>query len=128
MVIVSCISPDDNTTIQKVFSASYTDGKFWEELLTFTSKNGEPNVFDKPFTSTAQFKCMLSDDILDDEYMGRYKNGQVIRTVLFDQVLYNASLSKPFELRNGHHVKLFMIELHLAGEGSEHVNGLVITR
>ena len=71
---------------------------------------------------------MLSDDVLDDEYMGWYKNGQVIRTALFDQVSYNASLSKAFQLRNGHHVKLFVIELHMAGEGSEHVIGLVITR
>jgi hypothetical protein len=60
--------------------------------------------------------------------MGIYKKGHVIRVVLFDQILYNASLSKAFQLKNGHDVKLFLIELNMAGEGSEHVIGLVITR
>jgi hypothetical protein len=126
MVIVSCISQDDNTTIQKEFSASYTHVKLWKELLTIISKNGGLSVSEKPFTLTAQFKCMSSDDVLDDKYMGRYKNGQVIRTALIHQVSNNASLSKAFQLRN--HVKLFLIELHMAGQGSEHVIGLVFTR
>ena len=104
----------------------HADIKNWEELLAFMSNSNGPEVSEKSFTLTEQFKCILSDNVLENKYMERYKNGQVIWIILFDHISYKVSLSKAFPVIYRHEVKLFLIKLNMAGEDSEHVIGLVI--
>jgi hypothetical protein len=68
--MVSCISLDDSTTIQRELSLLYTDVKLWEKLRKFISNSSGPKVSENPFTLTEQCKYTLSDAVLDDEYMG----------------------------------------------------------
>jgi hypothetical protein len=101
----------------------YNNVQLWKGLRKYISNSDRLKAIDTLFTLTVLFKCILCNDILDDVYMGRYKKGQVIWAVLFDQISYYPSLSHPFKLNNRHSGKPFLIELHMAVEGSEHVIG-----
>jgi len=55
--------------------AANTDVRHWEQLIDFINNNGRPK---EPYTRTSRFKCTMEKDELDQEYMGVYKNGQMI--------------------------------------------------
>jgi hypothetical protein len=102
------------------FQASYTDVRHWEELIDFIEKNCGPK---EPYCLTALYKCNLTQEELDEEYMGLYAPGQMMNDPLYGQISYNSSLSNAFKLKLGHDVQLFLIEMKAATgkEIAEHV-------
>jgi hypothetical protein len=100
--------------------ASYTDVRHWEELIDFIEKNCGPK---EPYCLTALYKCNLTQEELDEEYMGLYAPGQMMNDPLYGQISYNSSLSNAFKLKLGHDVQLFLVEMKAATgkEIAEHV-------
>jgi len=93
------------------FQASYTDMRHWEELIDFIEKNCGPK---EPYCVTALYKCNLTQEELDEEYMVLYAPGQMMNVPLYGQISYNSSLSNAFKLKLGHNVQLFLIEIKVA--------------
>jgi hypothetical protein len=91
--------------------ASYTDVRHWEELIDFIEQNCSPK---EPYSLTAIYKCNLTQEELDEEYMGLYAPGQTMNDRLSGQISYNSSLSNAFKLKLGHDVKLFLVEMKAA--------------
>jgi hypothetical protein len=94
--------------------------RHWEELLDFIEKNCGPK---EPYCLTALYKCNLTQEELDEEYMGLYAPGQMMNDPLYGQISYNSSLSNAFKLKLGHDVQLFLVEMKAATgkEIAEHV-------
>jgi len=90
------------------FQASYTDVRHWEELIDLIEKYCGPK---EPYCLTALYKCNLTQEELDEEYMGLYAPGQMMNDPIYGQISYNSSLSKTFKLKLGHNVQLFLIEM-----------------
>ena len=86
----------------------YSDVRDSEELVDFIEKNCCPK---KPYILTALYKCNLTQEELDEEYMGLYTPGQTMNNPLHGQISYNSSLSNAFNLKLGHDVKLFLVEM-----------------
>jgi hypothetical protein len=109
-MVVICRGPYDNNiqTSSNQFQASYTDVRYWEELIVFGGKNCFPN---EPYCLTAIYKCNLTQEELDEEYMGLYAPGQIMNAPLYGQILYNSSHSNVFKLTLGHDVKLFFLDM-----------------
>jgi hypothetical protein len=57
------------------------------------------------------YKCNLTQEELDAEYMGLYAPGQMMNDPLDGEILYNSSLSNVFKLKLGHNVNLFLVEM-----------------
>jgi hypothetical protein len=91
--------------------ASYTDVRHWEELIDFIEQNCSPK---EPYSLTAIYKCNLTQEELDEEYMGLYAPGQTMNDRLSGQISYNSSLSNVFKLKLGYDVKLFLVEMKAA--------------
>jgi hypothetical protein len=91
--------------------ASYPDVRHWEELIDFIEKNCGPI---EPYCLTALYKCNLTQEELDEEYMGLYTPGQMLNDPLYGQISYNSSLSNAFKLKLGHNVQLFLVEMKAA--------------
>jgi hypothetical protein len=53
----------------------------------------------------------LTQEELDEEYMGLYAPGQMMNDSLYGQISYNSSLSNAFKLKLGHDVQLFLVEM-----------------
>jgi hypothetical protein len=104
----------------KQLQASYTDVRHWEELVDFIDKNGGPK---EPYAPKLMFKWSLVQDELEEEYMGIYKNGQMINDPIYGQISYNCCLSSAFKLKLGHNMKIFVLEMKRATgkEIAEHV-------
>jgi len=82
--MVSWIFSGNKVLVQPQVSVYYANGKLWKELLTFILNIHSPKISENPFTSTVQFKCTMSDDISDDKFIRRNKNGQQIQVSQFD--------------------------------------------
>jgi len=82
--------------------------RHWEELIDPIEKYCGPK---EPYCLTALYKCNLTQEELDEEYMGLYAPGQMMNDPLYGQISYNSSLSKTFKLKLGHNVQLFLIEM-----------------
>jgi len=69
------------------------------------------------------FKCTLEQDELEEEYMGIYKHGQMIKDQIYGQISYNCCLSNAFKLKLGHNVKICVVQMMRATgkEIAEHV-------
>jgi hypothetical protein len=52
----------------------------------------------------------LTQEALDEKYMGLYTPGQMMNNPLYGQISYNSSLSNAFKLKLGQNVKLFVVE------------------
>ena len=91
--------------------ASYTDPLHWEELVDFIKQNCGPK---EPYCLTAIYKCNLTQEELDQEYMGLYPPGQMMIDPLYGQISFNSSLSNAFKSKLGHNVKLFLAVMKAA--------------
>jgi len=121
MVVIRRMPNGNNDpTSSMQFQASYTDVRHWEELIDFIENNCGPK---EPYCLTALYKCNLTQEELDEEYMGLYSPGQMMNDTLHGQIFYNSSLSNAFKLKLGDDVELFLIEMKAAkGEViAEHV-------
>jgi hypothetical protein len=121
MVVIRQVPNGNNDpTSSMQFQALYTDVRHWEELIDFIEKNCGPK---EPYCLTALYKCNLTQEELDEEYMGLYAPGQMMNDPLYGQISYNSSLSNAFKLKLGHDVQLFLIEMKAATgkEIAEHV-------
>jgi hypothetical protein len=109
MVVIHRVLNGNNVqTSTMQFQASYTHVRHCEELIDFIEKNCSPK---EPYCLTALYKCNLTQEELDEQYMGLYKQWQIMKDPPYDQVSYNSSLSNAFKLKLGHNVKLFLIEM-----------------
>jgi hypothetical protein len=112
MVVIRRVPNGNNDlTSSMQFQASYTDVRHWEELIEFIEKNCGPK---EPYCLTGLYKCNLTQEELDEEYMGLYAPGQMMNDPLSGQISYNSSLSNAFKLKLGHAVQLFLIEMKAA--------------
>ena len=76
MVVIREVPNGDNDPTSSIqFQASYTDVRHWEELIDFVEKNCGPK---KPYHLTALYKCNLTQEELDEEYMLLYAPGQMV--------------------------------------------------
>jgi len=62
----------------------------------------------------AKSKCNLTQEELDEEFMGLYAPGQIMNDPSYGQISYNSSLSNAFKLKLGHDVKLFLVDMKAA--------------
>jgi len=115
---------DDDQTSSMQLQASYTDVRHWEELIDFIKQNCSPK---EPYSLTAIYKCNLTQEELDEEYMGLYAPGQTMNVRSSGQISYNSSLSNAFKLKLGQDVKLLLVEMKAATgkDIAEHVIRLV---
>jgi len=67
IVICWVLNGDNDPTSSMQFQASYTDVRHWEELIDFIEKNGGPK---EPYCLTVLYKCNLTQEELDEGYMG----------------------------------------------------------
>jgi hypothetical protein len=109
-MVVICRVPNGNNdpTSSMQFQASYKVVRHWEELLDFIEKNCGPK---EPYCLPALYKCNLTQEELDAEYMGLYAPGQMMNGPLYRRISYNSSLSNAFKLKQGHEVQLCLIEM-----------------
>jgi hypothetical protein len=91
--------------------ALYSDVRDWEELVDLIEQNCSPK---EPFSLTAIYKCNLTQDEVDQEYMGSYTPGQTMNYRLSGQISYNSSHLNTCKLKLGHNVKLFLVEIKTA--------------
>jgi len=90
---------------------SYADVRHWEELIDFIEQNSS---LKEPYCLTAIYKCSLTQEELDVEYMGLYAPGHMMNDRLYGQISYNSSLSNAFKLKLGYDGKLFLVEMKAA--------------
>jgi hypothetical protein len=83
----------------------------WGELIDFIENNCSPK---EPYRLTALFKCHLTQEELNIEYMRSYTPGQMMNDPPYGQISYTSSLSNAFQLKLGHNVNLFMVEMKAA--------------
>jgi len=121
MVVIRRV-PNGNKdqTCSMELQASYTDVRHWEELIDFIKQNCS---LKEPFCLTVIYKCNLTQEELEEEYMGLYAPGQTMNDRLYGQISYNSSLSNAFKLKLGHNVKLLLVEMEAAKgkDSAEHV-------
>jgi hypothetical protein len=112
MVVIRRVPNGNNDpTSSMQLQASFTDVRHWEELVDFIEKNCGPK---EPYCLTALYKYNLTQEELDEEYMGLYTPGQMMNDPLYGQISYNSSLSNAFKLKLGHDVQLFLVEMTAA--------------
>jgi len=112
MVVIHRVPNDYNDqTLIIQLQASYTDVRHWEEPIDFIEKNCYPT---EQYSLAAIYKCNLTQEELDGEYMGSYPPGQIMNDPPYGQISYNSSLSNAFKLKLGHNVKLFLVEMQAA--------------
>jgi hypothetical protein len=101
---------------------SYPDVRHREELIHFIENNCGPA---EPYCLTELHKCNLTQDELEEDYMGLYTPGSMLNAPLYDQISYNTSLSNAFKLNQGHNVQLLLVEMKApTGKAiAEHVIG-----
>jgi len=112
MVVIHWM-PDGNKaqTSSNHLQVSYTDVRQWEELLDFIKQKCSPK---EPYCLTAIYKCTLTREGLDEEYMGLYAHGQMMNDRLYIHISYNSSVSNAFKLKLGYNLKLFLVEMKAA--------------
>jgi hypothetical protein len=109
MVVIRRVPNGNNDpTFSMQLQASYTDVRHWEELINFIEKEFG---LKKPYCLTALYEFNLTQEQLDEEYMGLYALGQMMNDPLYGQISYNSSLSNAFKLKLGHDVQLFLVEM-----------------
>ena len=98
----------DMVLAPKQLQAPYTDERHGEVLVDFIDKNGGPK---KPYILKSRFKCTLELDKLEEEYMGIYKHGKMIKHPIYGQISCNCCLSNAIKLKLGHNVKIIVVEM-----------------
>jgi hypothetical protein len=73
MVVIPPVSNGNNTQTSSIqLQALYPNVRHWEELVDFIEKNCGPI---EPNCLTVLYKCNLTQEELDEEYMGLYTLG-----------------------------------------------------
>ena len=111
IVIRRELNSNNEQTSSMQLQPLYTDLRHWEELTNFIEKNCGPK---EPYSLTALYKCNLTQEELDEEYMGLYPPWQMMNDPLYGQISYNSSLSNAFKLKLGQDVKLLWVEMKSA--------------
>jgi hypothetical protein len=74
MVVIRRVPNGDNDqTSSMQLQALYTDVRHWEELIDFIEQNCSPK---EPYSLTAIYKCNLTQEELDEEYMDYTHRGK----------------------------------------------------
>jgi len=90
MVVIRRVPNGNNDLTSGMhFQASYPYVKHCEELIDFIERNCGPN---EPHCLTALYKCNLTQEEVDEEYMGLYAPGPMMNDPLYGQISYNSSL------------------------------------
>jgi hypothetical protein len=79
-----------------------------EKLIDFIDKNGGQK---EPYIMSSIFKCTLERNVLEEEYMGLYSNGQMIMDPIYGQISFNCCLSEAFKLKLGHNPRILLVEM-----------------
>jgi hypothetical protein len=111
VVIRQVPNNNNNPTSTLQFQPSYTDVRHWEKLIDFIDKNCSPT---EPYCMTVLYKCNLTQEELDKEYMELYTLGQLMNDPLYDHISYNSSLSNAIKLKLRHNLNLFLAEMKAA--------------
>ena len=112
MVVIRRVPNGNNyQTSCNRLEALYRDMRHWEELIDFIEHNCS---LKEPSCLTAIYICNLTQEELDEEYMGLYAPGLMTIDHLYGHLSYNSSLSNPFKLKLGHNLKLFLVEMKVA--------------
>jgi hypothetical protein len=73
MVVIRQVPNGNNDPTSSIqLQASYTVVRHWEELIDVIKKNCGPK---EPYCLTALYKCNLTQEELDEKYMGLYTPG-----------------------------------------------------
>jgi hypothetical protein len=83
VVIRRVLNGDNDQTSSMQLQDSYPDVRHWEERIDFIEQNCTPK---EPYSLTAIYKCNLTQDELDEEYMGLYAPGQTMNDHLSRQI------------------------------------------
>ena len=83
--------------------------RHWEELIDFIKKNCALKVSN---CLTAIWSCSLTQEELNEQYMGLYAAVPMMNNTLYSQISYNSSLSKAIKLKLGRNLKLFLVEMN----------------
>jgi hypothetical protein len=103
MVVIRRVPNGDNDqTSSRQLEASHTDVRDWKKLIDFIEQNCSLN---KPYSLPAICKCNLTQEELNEEYMGLYAPEQTMNDRLSGQISYNSSRSNAFKVKLGHNVK-----------------------
>jgi len=73
------------------FQPSYTDVRHWQELFDSIERNCS---LKEPYCLTALYKCNLTEEELDEEYMGLYAPGQMMNDLYM--IRYHSTV--PFQM------------------------------
>jgi len=123
MVLIRRVPNGNNDKpFSEQLTTSCTAVRHWEELINFIVYNCGPN---QPYCLTATYKCNLTQEEVDEEYIRLYAPGQLMNDPLYGQISYPRSLSDAFKLKLRPNVKLLLIEMKTAVEKdiAEHVIG-----
>jgi hypothetical protein len=101
---------NNDQTSSMQLQSSNTDVRHWEVLIDFIKQNCCPK---EPYSLTVLYKYNLTQQDLNEEYMGFYAPGQM-NGPLYGQISYNSSLSNAFKLKLRDDVKLFLVEMKTA--------------
>jgi hypothetical protein len=69
VVICQVLNGNNDQTSSNQLQATYTDVRCWEELIDFIEQNCSPK---EPYCLTVIYKCNLTQEELDEEYLGLY--------------------------------------------------------
>ena len=83
VVIRRLLNGNNDQTSSNHLQASYTDVRNWEELIDFIEQDCSPN---EPYCLTAIYKCSLTQEELDEQYMGSYAPVQMMNDPLYGQI------------------------------------------
>ena len=109
MVVIRRVPNGNNyQTLSNQFQASYADVRHREELIDFIKTKCS---LKEPYCLTAIYESNSTQEKLHEEYMGLYAPGEIMNDPLYGQISYNSSLSNAFKLKQGHHVKLFLVDM-----------------
>jgi len=112
MVVIRQVPNSNNDpTSSNQFQPLYPDVRYWEELIDFIQKNCSPT---EPYCLTVLYKCNLTQEELDEEYIGLYAPGQMMNDPLYGQISYKSSLSNAFKLKLGHNANLCLVQMKAA--------------
>jgi hypothetical protein len=105
------LNGNNDQTYSNQLQALFTDVRCWQQLIDFIENNYCPK---EPYFATAIYQCNFMQDELDKKHVGLYAPGQMMIVPLYDPISYNSSLSYPFQLKLGHNVNVFVVEMKTA--------------
>jgi len=120
VVIRWLLNGEDMVLAPKWLQASYTDVRHRQELIDFIHNKWVAQV---AYFQTLMVNRISEHDEKDEQYMGIYTNGQMIRDPIYGQIVYKGCLSNAFKVKPGQNPKMFLVEIKstTGTEIAEHV-------